>query len=60
MLQGFQWYSAFSASRIPLEPDKHEEVAIYAINQQISNVCRIAEVYVGNGAVRSIITKMEF
>ena len=30
-----------------LGPAKHEKVAIYVVNQRISNVCRIAEQFAG-------------
>ena len=34
-----------------LGPAKHEKVAIYVVNQRISNVCRIAEL-LRSGAIR--------
>ena len=45
MMPGLKGQKAVHACMIRLlnlEPAKHEKVAIYVVNQRISNVCRIA------------------
>ena len=49
MIPGSKGQKAVRACTIRLlnlGPAKHEKVAIYAVNQRISNVCRIAEQFV--------------
>ena len=47
MIPGFQGLTAFVLAHNGSSlwnPHKHEKVAIYAVNQRISNGCRIAEI----------------
>ena len=37
---------ACTESLMTLGPAKHEKVAIYAVNQRISNVCRVSQNYI--------------